>query len=154
MTSRERVEAVMTLEVPDRVPIGDGLFQHWGFINHYCETKQKGKWTLEEICRGVGNSKVDYAFDIAPSLEPHREMRLGLTYEVTEWTEVVVDRPFRTVDEAKKVLVNLGLSTASSADYQAWLATQKEKQATAQGWPHEQGKKSGRCEPNSSFGNI
>ena len=88
MTPRERVEAVLNLSVPDTVPIGDGLFQHWGFINHYCKTKEKGKWSLEEICRAVGNSKVDYAFDLAPSLEPHREKRLGLTYQITEWTEV------------------------------------------------------------------
>ena len=100
MTPRERVEAVLDLRVPDRVPIGDGLFQHWGFIDHYYKTKEKGKWTLEEICRGVGSSGVDYAFDLAPSLEPHKEKRLGLTYQVTEWTEVIVDRPFKTVEEA------------------------------------------------------
>ncbi|MCK5094783.1 MAG: hypothetical protein KAR18_08665, partial [Spirochaetes bacterium] len=92
--------AVFDLRVPDRVPIGDGLFQHWGFIDHYYKTKKKEKWTLEEICRGVGNSGVDYAFDLTPSLEPHKEERLGLTYQVTEWTEVIVDRPFRTVEEA------------------------------------------------------
>lgn len=100
MTPHERVEAVLDLRVPDRVPIGDGLFQHWGFIDHYYNTKEKGKWTLEEICRGVGNSGVDYAFDLAPSLKPHKEERLGLTYQVTEWTEVIVDRPFRTVEGA------------------------------------------------------
>jgi len=101
MTPRERVEAVLNLEVPDMVPIGDGLFQHWGFIHHYYPTKEKGKWTLEEICRAVGNARVDYAFDLAPSLNPHREERLGLTYQVTEWTEVVVERPFGTIEEAK-----------------------------------------------------
>jgi hypothetical protein len=118
MSCRERVEVVMNLAVPDRVPIGDGLFQHWGFINHYCKTSKRGKWTIEEICRGVGNSKVDYAFDIAPSLEPHREDRLGLTYEITEWTEVVVDRPFRTVDEAghwvKEIIVKVKSSEPDS----------------------------------------
>jgi hypothetical protein len=101
MTPRERVEAVLNLGVPDRVPVGDGLFQHWGFIDYYYKTGEKDKWTLEEICRAVGNSGADYAFDLAPSLEPHREKRLGLTYQVTEWTEVIVERPFRTVDEAK-----------------------------------------------------
>ncbi len=44
---------------------------------------------------------MDYAFDLAPSLDPHREERLGLTYQVTEWTEVIVDRPFRTASEAR-----------------------------------------------------
>jgi hypothetical protein len=92
---------VLNLEVPDLVPIGDGLFQHWGFVNHFFKTKEIGKWTLEEICRAVGNSKVDYAFDLAPSLKPHKEQRLGLTYQVTEWTEVVIGRPFHTVDEAR-----------------------------------------------------
>jgi hypothetical protein len=101
MTPRERIERVMNLEVPDRVPVGDGLFQHWEFIDHYCKTKQRGKWTLEEICRAVGNSKVDYAFDLAPSLDPRTEQRFGLTYVITEWTEVVVDRPFRSTDEAR-----------------------------------------------------
>ena len=107
MTPRERVEAILNLKVPDRVPIGDGLFQHWGFINHYYKTKEKEKWTLEEICRAVGNSKVDYAFDLAPSLEPHKEKRLGLTYQVTEWTEVIIDRPFKTVEEAKAWIKNI-----------------------------------------------
>ena len=80
MTPRERVEAVLSLDIPDRVPIGDGLFQHWDFIHNYYQTEQRGKWTLEEICRGVGNAKVDYAFDLAPSLVPHRVNRLSLTY--------------------------------------------------------------------------
>ncbi|MCL5986560.1 MAG: hypothetical protein M1371_08360 [Actinobacteria bacterium] len=101
MTPRQRFEGVLSLEVPDRVPIGDGLFQHWRFINHFFKTEEEGKWTLEEICRAVGNSKVDFAFDLAPSLEPHFEKRLGLTYQVTEWTEVIIDRPFRTVEEAR-----------------------------------------------------
>ena len=107
MTPRERVEAVLNLKVPDRVPIGDGLFQHWGFINHFHGTKEKWKWTLEEICSAVGNSKVDYAFDLAPSLEPHKEKRLGLTYQVTEWTEVIIDRPFKTVEVAKPWIKNI-----------------------------------------------
>jgi hypothetical protein len=100
MTPRERVEAVMNLEIPDRVPIGDGLFQHWGFIHHHHPTGQPGRWTLEELCRAVAGANLDYAFDLAPSLTPHREKRLGLTYQVTEWTEVVVDRPFRSAEEA------------------------------------------------------
>jgi len=100
MTPRERIERVLNLDVPDMVPIGDGLFQHWGFINHFYRTKEEGKWTLEEICRAVGNSKVDYAFDLAPSLMPHQEKRFGLTYQVTEWTEVIVHRPFKTLKQA------------------------------------------------------
>lgn len=120
MTSRERVEAVMNLEIPDRVPIGDGLFQHWGFIHHYYPTKQRGKWTLEEICRGVGNAKVDYVFDLAPSLTPHREKRLGLTYQVTEWTEVVVDRPFRSVEEAKPWVKDMIMKVKSSEPDSMW----------------------------------
>jgi hypothetical protein len=102
MSPRERVERVLALEVPDRVPIGDGLFQHWEFIDRFYKTSVPGKWTLEEICRAVGNSEVDYAFDLAPSLESHREVRLGLTYQVTEWTEVIVDRPFRELEEATR----------------------------------------------------
>ncbi len=101
MTPRERIEAVLSLEVPDMVPMGDGNFQHWGFINHFYRTKEKGKWNLEEICRAVGNSKVDFAFEIAASLEPHVEERLGLTYQVTKWTEVIIDRPFITIEESK-----------------------------------------------------
>jgi len=101
MSPRERVERVMNLDIPDTVPIGDGLFQHWGFINHFYKTKEKGKWTLEEICKAVRNAKVDFVFDIAPSLEPHKEKRVGLTYQVTPWTEVIIDRPFRTVEEIK-----------------------------------------------------
>lgn len=101
MKPRDRIEAVLNLKVPDRVPIGDGLFQHWGFINHFYRTSREGKWTLEEVCRAVGNADVDYAFDLTPSLETHIENRLGLIYRVTEWTEVIIDRPFRTVEEAK-----------------------------------------------------
>jgi hypothetical protein len=120
MTPRERVEAVMNLEVPDRVPIGDGLFQHWGFIDHYYRTSHRGKWTLEEICRSVGNSKVDYAFDLAPSLKPHREKKLGLTYRVTEWTEVVVERPFRTVDKAKPWLKEMIMKVKRARPDSMW----------------------------------
>jgi len=120
MTPRERIEAVLNLKVPDMVPIGDGLFQHWGFINHYYKTKEKEKWTLEEICKAVGNSKVDYAFDLAPSLNPHIEKRLGLTYQVTEWTEVIVDRPFRTVKEANSWVKNIILMIKNSDPDSMW----------------------------------
>ena len=64
MTPPERVEAVLNLEIPDRVPIGDGFFQHWSFIHHYYPTMQRGKWTLEEICIGVGNQ---YLISYKPS---------------------------------------------------------------------------------------
>jgi hypothetical protein len=120
MTSRERVEAVMNGKVPDMVPIGDGLFQHWEFLDHYYKTKEKGKWTLEEICRAVGNSKVDYAFDLAPSLKPHIEKRLGLTYQVTEWTEVIIGRPFKTVEEAKPWIKDIIVQIKNSDPDSMW----------------------------------
>lgn len=114
MTPRERVEAVMNLKVPDIVPIGDGLFQNWDFINHFYKTREKDKWSLEEICKAVRNSGVDYAFDLAPSLEPHYEKRFGLTYRVTEWTEIIVDRPFKTVEEARPWIKNMILEIKKS----------------------------------------
>lgn len=120
MTSRERIESVLNLEVPDMVPTGDGLFQHWGFINHFYKTKEEEKWTLEEICRAVGNAKVDYAFDLAPSLEPHKEKRLGLTYQVTEWTEVIVDRPFKTVEEVKPWIKGMIMKVKNSEPDVMW----------------------------------
>jgi hypothetical protein len=120
MTPRERVEAVMNLEIPDRVPIGDGLFQHWGFIHHHYPTAKHGTWSMQEICKGVGNAGVDYAFDLAPSLSPRKEMRLGLTYQVTEWTEVVVDRPFRTVAEAKLWVKDMIVGVTSSDPDSMW----------------------------------
>jgi hypothetical protein len=68
MGRRERVERVLDRDVPDFVPIGGGLFQNWEFIDHFNKTRERGKWTLEEICRAVGRSGVDYAFDLATSL--------------------------------------------------------------------------------------
>jgi hypothetical protein len=120
LSSRERVERVLNLEVPDRVPIGDGLFQHWEFIDRFYKTQETGKWTLEEICRAVGNSGVDYAFDLAPSLEPRREVRLGLTYQVTEWTEVIVDRPFRDLKEAVPWVKDMILKVKGSEPDAMW----------------------------------
>ena len=120
MTPRERLEAVLNLKIPDMVPIGDGLFQNWEFINYFHKTKEKGKWTLGEICRAVGNSKVDYAFDLAPSLIPHKEKRLGLTYQVTEWTEIVINRPFKTVEEAKPWIKDIILKIKNSDPDTMW----------------------------------
>ena len=120
MTPRERIEAVFNLGVPDMVPIGDGLFQHWEFINHFYKTEEKGKWTLKEICKAVGNSKVDYAFDLAPSLEPHIEKRFGLTYRSTKWTEVIIDRPFKTVKEAKLWVERMILKVKKSDSDSMW----------------------------------
>ncbi|MCL4417796.1 MAG: hypothetical protein M1365_14090, partial [Actinobacteria bacterium] len=120
MTPRGRIEAVLNHEIPDMVPIGDGLFQHWGFINHFYKTKNSGRWTLEEICRAVGNSGVDFAFDLAPSLNPGTEKRLGLTYRITEWTEVIIDRPFKTMNETKEWIKDLILKIKNSDPDVMW----------------------------------
>lgn len=123
MTPRERVEAILNHNIPDMVPVGDGLFQHWGFINHFFKTRVNEKWTMEEICRAIGNSEVDFAFDLAPSLEPHIEKRLGLTYQVTKWTEVIVDRPFKTVKEASRWIKNLIIIIKKSDPEVMWSFT-------------------------------
>ncbi|MBN2072586.1 MAG: hypothetical protein JW770_01400 [Actinobacteria bacterium] len=120
MNPRQRVEAVMNGKIPDMVPIGDGLFQHWGFINHFYKTKERGKWTLEEICRAVGNSGVDFAFDLAPSLTPHIEKRLGLTYQSTEWTEVIIDRPFKTIEQAVPWIKDIIIKIKNSDPDSMW----------------------------------
>lgn len=134
MTHRERVEAVLNLEIPDMVPIGDGLFQHWGFINHFYKTMEKNIWTLDELLYAVGNSDIDFAFDPVSSLEPHLEERYGLTYQSSNWTEFIIKRPFNTIVEASKWVKNIIIEIRNSNLESMWsFAGNTGQWGTAQG---------------------
>lgn len=71
--------------------------------------------------------RLEAGANVVTSIIPPRTKLAGVAQSCLD-----VEQGRRTVVEAKKVLENLGLSAASCADYQTWIAAQKEKQVTRQ----------------------
>lgn len=98
MTKRERIEAVLNFEEPDRVPIYD-LLRNDAAIEYYsgkCLNIDNG---LEITCEAIGK-----ALDMTRSIRgPSREETMeedGFIYEVKRWTGWIRKRPFSNVKEA------------------------------------------------------
>jgi len=98
MTKRERVEAVLNLEEPDRVPIYD-LLRNDSAIEHYSGKHLNIDNGLEITCEAIGK-----ALDMTRSIRgPAREeivKRNGFIYEVKRWTTWIKKRPFSNIKEA------------------------------------------------------
>lgn len=98
MTRRERIEAVINLEEPDRVPVYD-LLRNDSAIEYYSGKHLNIDNGLEITCEAIGK-----ALDMTRSIRgPAREeivKKNGFVYEVKRWTTWVKKRPFSNVREA------------------------------------------------------
>jgi len=99
MTARERIEAAVNHEEPDRVPIFD-LVQHIPLIEHCTGEKATTENGLDLLCRTIGEH-LDVTRGISPPAEEQLlEMDDGFVYRQEWWTRWQVRRPFDDVDGA------------------------------------------------------
>ncbi len=96
MTARQRIEATLRGEMPDRVPIFD-LIQNIPLIEHVTGEKLTPGNGLDLLCRTIGD-RLDITRGIAPPAE-ERIVRQpdGFVYKQEWWTTWLVERPFRDV---------------------------------------------------------
>lgn len=96
MNSRQRVEATLRGEMPDRVPIFD-LIQHVPLIEHVTGAKVTLQNGLDLLCRTIGE-RLDITRGIAPPTE-EKAIRNddGFVYKQEWWTTWLVERPFKDV---------------------------------------------------------
>jgi uroporphyrinogen decarboxylase len=96
MTARERIEATLRGEVPDRVPIFD-MIHNIPLIEHVTGERFTMQNGLDLLCRTIGQ-RLDITRGIAPPAE-EKVIRQpdGFVYKQEWWTTWLIERPFRDV---------------------------------------------------------
>jgi len=97
MTKRERVEATMNFEEPDRIPIYDLLYNDEA-ISYYAKRKLTVENGPQTVLEAIANS-LDMTRSIAFPQKPRRIEKDGFVYRVERWTTWIEKRPFKTVKE-------------------------------------------------------
>jgi len=97
MTKRERVEATLNFEEPDRIPVYDLLFNDEA-ISHYAKKKLTIENGPETVLEAIGNC-LDMTRSILFPNKPKVIRRDGFTYRIERWTTWTEKRPFKTVEE-------------------------------------------------------
>ena len=110
MNSLERLKRTLNFQETDEVVTGE-IIQNGSLINHFSKREVRNDWTMEEIAATYRALEIDVGMLIAPAGMPHTENRYGLTYEVTFWSEWVVERPFDDVRGAQEFLKKLITTT-------------------------------------------
>jgi hypothetical protein len=97
MTARQRVEATLRGELPDRLPIFD-LIQHIPLIEHVTGEKVTPRNALDLLCKTIGE-RLDITRGIAaPAEEKILRHDDGFVYKQEWWTTWLIERPFRDVE--------------------------------------------------------
>lgn len=96
MSARERIEATLRGELPDRVPVFD-LIHNIPLIEHVTGRKATPGNLFDLMCRTVGE-----CLDITRGLAPPAEEGIvrhadGFVYKQEWWTTWLIERPFRDV---------------------------------------------------------
>jgi hypothetical protein len=96
MTARERIEATLRGETPDRVPIFD-LIHNIPLIEHVTGEKLTAENGLDLLCRTIGE-RLDIARGIsAPAEDKVIHHPDGFVYQQQWWTTWLAERPFNDV---------------------------------------------------------
>jgi uroporphyrinogen decarboxylase len=97
MTARERIEATLKGELPDRVPIFE-VIQNIDLIEHVTGQKLTLENGLDLLCRTIGEC-VDVTRCISPPVE-EKILRNddGFVYRQEWWTTWLIERPFHHVE--------------------------------------------------------
>ena len=96
MTARQRIEATLRGEIPDRVPVFD-LIQNIPLIEHVTGENVTPANGLELLCRTIGD-RLDITRGIAaPAEEKTFRGEDGFVYKQEWWTTWLIERPFTDV---------------------------------------------------------
>lgn len=96
MTARQRIEATLRGELPDRVPIFD-MIHNIPLVEHITGEKFTLANGFDLLCRAVG-----LCLDITRGLAPPAQERIvrhpdGFVYKQEWWTSWLIERPFKDV---------------------------------------------------------
>lgn len=119
LTPLERIKRTLEFKEVDTVATGE-IIQSSELISRFAGRKINNDWTLEELVRTYKGLKIDLGMLIAPASVPRTEDRNGIKYQVTYWSEWVVERPFNDLDGLQKYLKKLILDVKSSEPEDIW----------------------------------
>jgi len=103
MTARERVEAAINYQNPDRVPIFD-LIQHIPLIEYCTGQKITLENGLDLLCQTIREN-----LDITRGVTPPQEEKIikysdGFVVKCEWWTTWIIERPFKDVEGTKEYI--------------------------------------------------
>ena len=103
LTALERLIRTFNFKDTDIVATGE-IFQNSEIISRFAGRKVNDDWTLDDLIATYRGLEVDTGLLIAPAAKPCIEKRIGLKYEVTFWSEWVIERPFKDVKGLKNYI--------------------------------------------------
>jgi hypothetical protein len=115
----ERIKRTLNFQDVDFVATGE-IVQNSGLIDRFAERKVKNDWTLEELARTYRELEIDVGMLMASASTPRIEKRHEITYQVSYWSEWVIDRPFDDVMGLKRFLENLIVEVKGSKPDEIW----------------------------------
>lgn len=101
LNALERLTRTLDFKETDVVATGE-IIQCPDIISRFVVRTVNNDWTLEEVIATYKSLGIDTGLLIAPAAKSHIEKRIGLKYEVTYWSEWVIERPFKDVEGLKK----------------------------------------------------
>ena len=119
LSAIERLKRTLDFKDTDVVATGE-IFQNSEIISEFSERKVNNDWTLDELIATYKGLEVDTGLLIAPAAKPCVEERLGLKYEVTFWSEWVIERPFRDIEGLKKYIKWMIMEVKNSEPESMW----------------------------------
>lgn len=119
LTSRERIERTLDFEDVDVVATGE-IIQNGGLVSAFADRDVQNDWTIGELAQTYRGLEIDLGMLMAPASKPGFERRNGLTYEVTYWSEWVIERPFHDVAGAREFLRRLIRDVQESRPEDLW----------------------------------
>jgi len=103
LSAIERLTRTLEFKETDIVATGE-IIQSSEIISRFAKRNVKDNWTFDEIVETYKGLEIDTGLLIAPAAVPRIEERIGLKYEVTFWSEWVIDRPFKDTEGLKKYI--------------------------------------------------
>ena len=119
LTPRERVERTLNFQDVDVVATGE-IIQNSALVSLFTDRTVNDDWTLEELARTYRALQIDVGMLMAPASTPRREKRHGITYQVSYWSEWVVERPFKDTNGLREFLKNLIRDVERSEPESIW----------------------------------
>jgi hypothetical protein len=119
LSPRERIERTLDFKDVDTVATGE-IIQNSALVSRFNDRRIFDDWTLQALANTYRGLPIDLGMLMAPAARPRREVRNGITYEVSYWSEWVVERPFHDVDGLQDYLKRLILDVKRSDPDTIW----------------------------------
>ncbi len=119
LSPRERIERTLDFQEVDVVATGE-IIQNGDLVSRFAGRRVREDWTMEELAATYRGLEIDLGMLMAPASVPRVEKRLGVTFEVSYWSEWVVARPFVDVAGLKEFLAGIVAEVRASSPEDLW----------------------------------